>query len=370
MRKGCYDVHARIDDMNVNGVLASLNFATLPGFAGELFLKGQNKELMLDLVRAYNDWHLEDWAGTYPGRFIPCGFTPLWDAELAAREVHRLAKAGMKAICFPENSTKFGLPSIHIDHWDPLFRACVENDMVVCVHIGTGGGFRFPSMDSCAAVAVTTMNITLADVTADFLFSPLMKKFPGLKFALSEGYMGWIPFFKERADYVQEFHGYWIGSDFGDKKPSDLVREHFLVCFTEDRAGIKMRHDIGVEMITWECDYPHGDSTWPISPERLWPQIADLPKDEIEAITYKNAMRYFNFDPFEHIAKEDATVGALRTKAAHVDTSPMKNVGGFRPEKSIQGVVTVRDLARLAEEMDLGLMVLQEKEGKTSNAQN
>src|SRR6185369_15266648 len=57
MRKGCYDVHARIDDMNVNGVLASLNFGTLPGFAGELFLKGENKALMLDLVRAYNDWH-------------------------------------------------------------------------------------------------------------------------------------------------------------------------------------------------------------------------------------------------------------------------------------------------------------------------
>src|SRR5262249_8643300 len=156
-------------DMNVNGVLASLNFATLPGFAGELFLKGKNKELMLDLVRAYNDWHLEDWAGAYPGRFIPCGFTPLWDAQLATEEVHRVARAGMKAICFPENSTAFGLPSIHKDYWDPVFKACVDNDLVVCVHIGTGGGFRFPSMDSSAAVAVTTMNITLADVTADFL---------------------------------------------------------------------------------------------------------------------------------------------------------------------------------------------------------
>ena len=32
------------------------------------------------MVRAYNDWHIDEWAGTYPGRFIPLRVLPmLWD---------------------------------------------------------------------------------------------------------------------------------------------------------------------------------------------------------------------------------------------------------------------------------------------------
>ena len=37
MRPGCYDIHERIRDMNVNGVLGSLNFPSLAGFTGQLF---------------------------------------------------------------------------------------------------------------------------------------------------------------------------------------------------------------------------------------------------------------------------------------------------------------------------------------------
>ena len=37
LRPGCYDVDARIGDMNANGVLGSLCFPSVPGFVGELF---------------------------------------------------------------------------------------------------------------------------------------------------------------------------------------------------------------------------------------------------------------------------------------------------------------------------------------------
>ena len=35
-------------------------------------------------VRAWNDWHLEEWAGTYPDRIIPCQFPWLLDPEVGA----------------------------------------------------------------------------------------------------------------------------------------------------------------------------------------------------------------------------------------------------------------------------------------------
>ena len=91
MREGCFDIHERIRDMNVNGVLGSLNFPSIAGFAGALFYTCEDKDIAIELLRAYNDWHVDDWCGTYPGRMIPLSIPPLWDPELMAAEVHRMA---------------------------------------------------------------------------------------------------------------------------------------------------------------------------------------------------------------------------------------------------------------------------------------
>src|SRR4051794_27445248 len=46
MRKGCWDIHARIADMDVAGIWASLCFPSLiAGFAGAVFSRSQDAEL-------------------------------------------------------------------------------------------------------------------------------------------------------------------------------------------------------------------------------------------------------------------------------------------------------------------------------------
>src|SRR5262249_31803046 len=92
MRKGCFDIHERIRDMNGNGVLGSLNSPSLVGFAGTLFYTMEDKDVALELLRAYNDWHIEEWCGTYPGRMIPLAIPPIWDPQLMADEVFRVAE--------------------------------------------------------------------------------------------------------------------------------------------------------------------------------------------------------------------------------------------------------------------------------------
>ena len=47
-----------------------------------------------------------------------------------------------------------------------------------------------------------------------------------------------------------------------------------------------------------------------------------LPDEEIEKITWQNACDFYRFDPFQHIPREQATVGALRALASDVDTTP------------------------------------------------
>jgi len=354
VRKGTYDVHARIDDMNANGVLASLNFANVAGFGGEKLLAGKDKDLMLALITAYNDWHCDDWAGAYPGRFIPLALLPLWNVDLSIAEIERLAGKGVTVISFPENPANFGLPSIHDEHWGPIFDAIVDHGMAVAIHIGTSGApLATPSPQSPAAVSIALVNIRVSEVITDLIFSPLLLKRPSLRFVILEGCMGWVPFLRERADAAHRNHGYWTGQDLGGLMPSDLIDRHFLFCFHEDNFGLKHRHEIGIGNIALEVDYPHADSTWPRTPEELWKSVQDFPDHEINLITHLNAMKTLNFDPFRHVPKAKATVGALRAQATHVDVS-LKSMGGTAPIRTGKAI-TARDMADAIQRADQAL---------------
>ncbi len=119
-------------------------------------------------------------------------------------------------------------------------------------------------------------------VAQDLLFGPTLRQFPDLKVALSEGGIGWIPFYLDRADRHFENQA-WLQNDFGGKKPSDVFREHILACYITDPSGLELRHRIGIDIIAWECDYPHTDTTWPESPEFAWKEFQDagVSDDEI-----------------------------------------------------------------------------------------
>ena len=85
LRAGCYDIDERVKDMDANGVLGSLCFPSFPQFCGQLFARTEDKDVALAMVRAYNDWHIEEWCGTHPGRFIPCSLPAIWDPRGAGR---------------------------------------------------------------------------------------------------------------------------------------------------------------------------------------------------------------------------------------------------------------------------------------------
>jgi predicted TIM-barrel fold metal-dependent hydrolase len=320
MRAGCYDVHQRVRDMSANGVLASLNFPSWAGFAARQFLQTPDKELAIALLRAYNEWHVDGWCGAYPERFIPLGLVPVWDPVLMGQEVRRLAGMGCRAVTFAENPAPMGLPSLHSDHWDPFWAACEAEQTVVCMHIGSSGTKTVTSEDAPFGVRHSLDATKTMGAAADLVFSPIFAKFPTFKFALSEGGIGWIPYFLEKLDTHYHHHRAWTGEDFGDKLPSQLFRERVITCFIEDATGIELRHRIGVDTITWECDYPHSDSTWPTSPENVAKQLDGVSDDDVSKITHLNAMRAYHFDPFSRRPREMCTVGALRAEATDVYT--------------------------------------------------
>jgi len=340
LRPGCFDVHERVKDMNANGVLASMNFPTMAGWNARTFAEGDDKELGLVMLQAYNDWVIDEWCAAYPGRFIPLAMIPMWDMDEAAKEVKRVAKKGCRSISMLETPHVNGYDSYLSGAWDPVFKACTDENVVVSLHIGAG----FEVIRRAPEAPVDHLMVLACQISAitaqDLLFGPTLRRFPDLKVALSEGGIGWIPFYLDRIDRHYSNQGWLNDADtFGGKTPSQVFREHFLACFITDPSGLELRHRIGMDIIAWECDYPHTDTTWPSSPEYAWKEFqeAGCTDAEIHKMTWENTCRFFDWDPFEHTKREDATVGALRAQATDVDVT-RKPKAEWKKENEAAGI--------------------------------
>jgi predicted TIM-barrel fold metal-dependent hydrolase len=298
MRAGCHSVADRVLDMDVNGIAAQLCFPNLPRFCGQLFLWAKDRDLAKLSIEAYNDWMVEEWAGTSGGRLLPLCLVPLWDGGLAAAEIRRNAARGCRAVAFSEMPSYLDLPSIYTGHWDEMFRACEETGTVLCMHIGSGTVTPRISPESPDAVAGTVIFANSIVSMCDWLYSGVLHRFPKLQLMYAEAQIGWIPYVLERADDVWETHRGWSNSQLHcPEPPSTYYRRQVTSCFFKDAVGIRMLDRIGIDNVVFESDYPHQDSTWPYTREAAAQQFGGLDQPSIDKIARGNAIRLLGLDP-------------------------------------------------------------------------
>jgi predicted TIM-barrel fold metal-dependent hydrolase len=340
MRPGVYDSVERAKDMDTDGVIASACFPFFPRYCGQTFFEAADRDLAWLCVQAYNDWMIEEWAGSSPGRFIPMIILPLWDPLLAAGEIERSASLGAKAITFSENPAKLGLPSLHDSqgYWDPVLSAANDAAMPFCIHFGSSSMVPNTSDDAPIFVSAALSPLNLAYALADWLFSGKFEQYPQLKICLSEGGIGWIPYMVDRAEQVLETmmwarrfdvvsgmtggssslsgdqSGRHLGDALGEGKdgagtdlgvwqaraqPRELFRDHVFGCFIDDRFGARHLDEIGWENVMMETDYPHGDGTFPNSLKRAQQLLAQYSPAQQYKVMQGNARRVFRLDGLE-----------------------------------------------------------------------
>jgi predicted TIM-barrel fold metal-dependent hydrolase len=293
---GCYDAAARADDFRADGIVGSVLFPSLPGFGGRVFFEMKDKELADLCVRAYNDFVLDEWCAAAPDIFVPTIILQLWNPELAAAELRRCAERGARAVSFPENPSYLKLPSLHTDHWDPVFHAFEETGLVCSMHLGSSGHIPIPTPDSHFSVAIAAAPAVVGiETITDMLFGALPRRFPNVQFVMTEGGIGYIPYVLERSDFVWGKHRFW--APFGDITPSEIFQRQFAVCAVNESFGLSQNSidRIGIDNILWESDYPHSETTWPSSQTEAAKVLGHLTPEQIEKITHKNAERIFNF---------------------------------------------------------------------------
>jgi predicted TIM-barrel fold metal-dependent hydrolase len=343
-----YEPRAREQAMLSDGVVGSLLFPTFPRFCGQLFSEAADKDLGLACIRAYNDWMIDEWCGSVPGRFIPMVIIPLWDPERAAAEIRRGAARGARAVAFSENPVRLGFPSIHdrSRYWDPVFAAADEAELPLCAHLGSSSQLTITAPDAPPVITPTLPFVNSMSCLADWMFSGHFQRYPSLRLCLSEGGIGWIPVYLHRVARVVESQAEPLlrveasGLTIDDVMaaaaedlapvpaellartlidPYEMFAQHVYGCFIDDPVGLRLLEFLPVDNIMIETDYPHPDSSFPHSRQMAAAALAELSPDAQSKILRDNAQRLFRFTPTP--PPEDGR-GPEATAAASRRTTP------------------------------------------------
>jgi predicted TIM-barrel fold metal-dependent hydrolase len=119
-------------------------------------------------------------------------------------------------------------------------------------------------------------------------------RFPGMKWSLVEGGIGWIAAVLDLMDHWWTDHKGWMKPRL-EQAPSTYFRRNFFATFEDDRAGVRTRDIIGVDNIMWGSDYPHTEGVWPFSRRQVGRDFVGCPPAETRKIVYENVARAFGF---------------------------------------------------------------------------
>lgn len=300
MRPGCYDPVERVKDMDLDGVLTQICFPSVPGTGGEVFLGLKDHDLRDWVFSTYNDWLLDEFEATAPGRLVGHAILPLYDPTKALSEFERIADKGVKSVSVPGRPQLVDgcLPLIHPE-FDRLWSSVESCGVPINIHLGAsrpGGPTSRMLQDPLPGQAeayIAAAPLSCFEFLSEVIWGGMLERHPKLKVVSSEGGIGWIPYFLERNDYTFTKHRFWAKSQL-DQKPSVYFHRQCYAAFIHDEAGIYSRELIGVDNLLWESDYPHTDTTWPMSHQWANESLKGVPEDEYRKITRGNAETVYN----------------------------------------------------------------------------
>jgi predicted TIM-barrel fold metal-dependent hydrolase len=262
---GAHNAHARLQYMDAEKIHAMVLYPNVGGFGSGGFLRLKDRELMLECVRAYNDW-LIDWSSADSGRLIPVCATPFWDVPAAVKEIQRCAKTGHKAVLCGSQPDVFQQPRLTDKHWDPIWAAAQDCDLSISFHIGSGDATTI--LDGSAGIGVRTGLARMSSLLffdnqrclADLIFGGICHRFPRLKLVSVESGAGWLPSMLETFDW--QWKNNWVRSEHPeyDLLPSEYFRRQIYGCFWFEEAGIEKMVELYPDNLMYETDFPHPTS--------------------------------------------------------------------------------------------------------------
>jgi len=262
--RGAHTADGRLAYLDAEGIYAQVLYPNVGGFGSAAFLKLEDPALMLECVRAYNDF-LVDWASADPNRLLPVMATPFWDVDAAVREVERCAALGHRGVLFGGQPNAFGEPHLASSHWDPLWAVAQEAGLPISFHIGSSSEWDVgPAevMGMRANLARLGANAFMENekCLADIIFGGVCHRFPELDFVSVESGVGWLPFAIEAFDWQWSNAGIHKDHPEYELTPSEYFERQIYGCFWFEEHGVEKALELYPDNLLFETDYPHPTS--------------------------------------------------------------------------------------------------------------
>ena len=275
----------RLQDMDRDGVHASVIYG--PNLFG---LPIEDLELKAAALAGYNDWAAE-FNRKAPERLSVLPVLPTHTPDAAAEELTRVARAGHRGVIISPYEFRCSDPE-----WDRFWDVAAETRLPVSFHIGRGTSqVRVVprSWELAAFSAVGPMQ--LDEPLAMMIYSGVLERHPKLRLVLAESGIGWVPYFVHRMDAVAEKH-VPNAQDYRLKaKPSEIFHRQVFATFEEEPLGPQLIPLLGPDNFMWASDYPHPDSTFPLSREAVASAFAGLDAAVVKKVTVTNCATLYGF---------------------------------------------------------------------------
>jgi predicted TIM-barrel fold metal-dependent hydrolase len=268
------------------------------------------------IVRAYNEWLIEEYCSVAPNRLIGLGVLPWTVADDMIAEMKHCARLGFKGVVLGTFPSGEGYPTPEDDRF---WAAALDLDMPVAIHVqlqrlgdrAKQPTFRYPREPEELAHALAPGRRTVVDRMARFgqdsaltlsqlVVSGLFERFPKLHVFVAESRVGWLPFWMESADLQYERNRHWSQRHLGfqplQRLPSEYVREHIHWSIQAERVGVAVRHYLGVDKIMFATDFPHIECEYPHTAQIIDEIYADVPEDERYMMLRGNALQFFRLE--------------------------------------------------------------------------
>jgi len=303
-----YDAKARLEHMDREGIYAQLLYPNLGGFGSGRFLELKEPELMLECVRAYNDF-LIDWTGADRKRLVPVMATPFWDVAATVEEIERCAATGHRAVLFCGQPQAFGQPVLSHKHWEPVWAAAQETGLPISFHVGSGSIADL--FDDPAGLGVRTHFSRTSSLyfmenskcLADLIFGGICHRYPRLKFVSVESGAGWMPFILEAFDWQWKNGGVTGEHPEYDLLPGEYFRRQIYGCFWFEESGIGNALELFPDNLLYETDFPHPTSMSPgpqsaaVRPrEYAEHALARVPETTLTKVLHDNAAALYRLE--------------------------------------------------------------------------
>jgi predicted TIM-barrel fold metal-dependent hydrolase len=278
-RPGGFDPHARIPDMDLDGIDAAFLYPSVGLFAGAV----QEPGLAAAMCRAYNRW-LADYCRPYPDRLFGVAMLPMQSIDLAIEEMrYARRELGMRAGFLRPNP--YNGRMLHHPAYAPFWEEVQELDMAIGLHEGASGGMPQVGVDrfetrGARHIISHTMEMMLAAMSV--IWSGVCDRYPRVRIGFMESGGGWIAPWLDRMDRHFDDQGF---NDSGlSMRPSELFRRNCWISFEPVEGCLSALADyIGPHKILWATDYPHPDGFFPGAPQLITnrPELSEATKREI-----------------------------------------------------------------------------------------